>query len=111
MRRQPVSAYLTGGLGIAFAAFCFAIALAIPATLPEPRPAVSGAPAASDMENTVNRARKGDRLRVIVRPPETEPFEVQEPGASSPKLPDGCESGFSPMDQSSAAKRPQRCTT
>ena len=108
---HPQSVYVTGGLGVAFAAFCFAIALAIPAVLPEPGPAASVAPATSDTENTVNRALKGDRLRVIVRPPETEPFEVQGPGAPSPKLRDGCESGFSPMDQSSAAKRPQRCTT
>lgn len=108
MHRQ--SASFTGGLGAAFAVFCFAVALAIPAALPEPRPA-SVAPTPTDTGNTVNRARKGDQLRIIVRPPQGEPFEVKGPGASPPKLLDGCESGFSAMDQSAAAKRAQSCTT
>jgi hypothetical protein len=107
---HPQSAYLTGGLGAAFAVLCFAVALAVPAALPDPRPA-SVAPTPTDTEITVNRARKGDQLRIIVRPPQGEPFEVKVPGAPSPKLLDGCESGFSPMDQSAAAKRAQSCTT
>jgi hypothetical protein len=107
---HPQSASLTGGLGAAFAVFCFAVALAIPAALPEPWPA-SVAPVPTDTGNTVNRASKGDQLRIIVRPPEGEPFEVKGPGTSRPKLLDGCESGFSPMDQSAAAKRAQSCTT
>jgi hypothetical protein len=102
------SAYLTASLAAASAVLCFAVALAIPAVLPQPKIA---APALSDPANIVNRTLKGDRLRVIVRPPETEPFEVQGPRTPTPKLLDGCESGFSPMDQSAAAKRPQRCTT
>jgi hypothetical protein len=107
---HPQSAYLTGALGAAFAVFCFAAALAIPAAIPEPQPA-SVAPTATDMGNAVNRTRKGDQLRIIVRPPQDEPFEVKVPDAPSPKLLDGCESGFSPMDQSAAAKRAQSCTT
>jgi len=101
------SPYLTGALGGAFAALCFAVALAIPPA-PQPKPDASIEPAISD---SVNRAFKGDRLRVIVRPPGAEPFDVQAPPGSPPKLMDGCESAFSPMDQSSAAKLARRCTT
>jgi hypothetical protein len=106
------SAYLTSVAGAALAALCFAIALAIPETTPGPapgaaKPGASGEPVISD---TVNRAIKGDRLRVIVRPPNAEPFEVKGPADSTPKLLDGCESAFSQIDHSSA-KLARSCTT
>jgi hypothetical protein len=106
---RPRSAYLTSALGAAVAAVCFTVALAIPATTRGTNAGASGPDASSEptMSETVNRASKGDRLRVIVRPPNAEPFEVQVPA----KLLDGCESAFSPMDHSSAAKLARSCTT
>jgi hypothetical protein len=101
------SAYVTVALGAASAVLCFAAAVAIPA-IPGPKPAASVEPRVSD---TVNRELKGDRLRIIVRPPDAAPFEVKGPAGSSPKLLDGCESSFSQMDHSSAAKLAGRCTT
>jgi ABC-type amino acid transport substrate-binding protein len=100
-------------LGAASAALCFAVVLAVPATIAGPQPDARVAPGMFDtgMFDTVNRASKGDRLRVIVRPPEAAPFEVQAPGGSSPKSLDGCESAFGQMDHSSAATLAQRCTT
>jgi hypothetical protein len=106
MRFHP--AYSTAILGAASAALCFAVALAVPATMVAKRADSSLVPGISA---TVNRDSKGDRLRVIVRPPDEAPFEVQVPPGSSPKSVDGCESVFGPMDQSSAARRAQRCVT
>ena len=109
MRFRP--AYLTSLVGSASAVLCFAITLAIPVTIPtipEASPQASAEPKISD---TVNRTSKTDRLRVIVRPPDAEPFEVQGPARPPPKLLDGCESAFSPMDHSSAAKLARSCTT
>jgi hypothetical protein len=106
MRFHP--AYSTAILGAASAALCFAVALAVPVAIATKGTGSSLAPGISD---TVNRASKGDRLRVIVRPPEEEPFEVQVPPGSSPKSVDGCESAFGPIDQSSVARRAQRCVT
>ena len=101
------SAYISV-LGAAFAALCFAVALAVPATIVAPKPDASPDPAISD---TVNRASKGDRLRVIVRPPDAAPCEVQVPAGSSPKSLDGCESAFGQMDHSPAARLAQNCVT
>jgi|ERR1700716_3908931 hypothetical protein len=98
------STYLTGVLGGALAALCFVVALAAMPAVPGSKSDPSIEPQMSD---TVNRGSKGDRLKVIVRPP---PFEVQTPDGSSPKLLDGCESAFSQMDHSSA-KLAQTCTT
>ena len=106
MRFHP--AYSTAILGTASAALCFAVALAVPAAIVAKGAGPSLAPAIAD---TVNRASKGDRMRVIVRPPDEAPFEVQVPPGPSPKSIDGCESAFGPMDQSSAARRAQRCVT
>jgi hypothetical protein len=107
------SKYLIGVLGAASAALCFAVVLALPAPIAGPQPGARVAPGMFDTEmfDTVNRASKGDRLRVIVRPPAAAPFEVQGPGGSSPKSLDGCESAFGQMDHSSAARLAQRCTT
>ena len=106
MRFQP--AYSTAVLGAASAALCFALTLAAPAAIVAKGTDSSFAPGISD---TVNRESKGDRLRVIVRPPDEAPFEVQVPPASSPKSVDGCESAFGPIDQSSAARLAQSCVT
>jgi ABC-type amino acid transport substrate-binding protein len=104
------STYLVSALGAACAALCFAVALAlaVPAPIVGPKPDASLEPAISD---TVNRASKGDRLRVIVRPPDAAPFEVKTPGGTRPKTLDGCESAFGRMDRSPAAKLAQSCVT
>ena len=106
MRFHP--AYSTAILGAASAALCFAVALAVPAAIATKGTDSSLAPGISD---PVNRDSKGDRLRVIVRPPDEAPFEVQVPPGSSPKPVDGCESAFGPMDKSSAGRRAQSCVT
>jgi hypothetical protein len=115
------SKYLIGGVGAAFAALCFAVVLAVPATSAGPGPGARFEPARFEpgrfdngMFDTVNRASKGDRLRVNARPPGVappEPLEVQMPAGSSPKSLDGCESAFGQMDHSSAARLAQRCMT
>jgi hypothetical protein len=106
MRLHPACS--TAIFGTASAALCFAVTLTVPAAIVT-RGADSGLmPGISD---TVNRDAKGDRMRVIVRPPDEAPFEVQAPPASTPKSVDGCESAFGPIDQSSAARRAQRCVT
>ncbi len=106
MRFHPP--YSTAILGAASATLCFAVALAVPAA-----PVTKGADSSvtPGISDTVNRASKGDRMRVIVRPPDEAPFEVQVPPASLPKSIDGCESVFGPIDQSAAARRAQRCVT
>jgi hypothetical protein len=102
------SALRISSLGATSAALSFAIALAVSAASSAPQPAASRDSGISD---TVNRTSKGDRMRVIVRPPQSTPFEVQMPGSPSPRAQDGCESGFGwQMDQTSAAKV-ERCVT
>jgi hypothetical protein len=101
------SAYLLGVLG---AALCFAVSLALPAALVTPRSGSSLEPGITD--TVVNRASKGDRMRVIVRPPDATPFEVQGPAGPAPKSLDGCESAFGwQMNNSSAASLAQSCVT
>jgi ABC-type amino acid transport substrate-binding protein len=102
------SIYALSVLGAGSAMLCFAVALAVPAASWGPKSGASLEPGISD---TVNRASKGDRLRVIVRPPDAAPFEVHEPAGSRPKSLDGCESVFGPMDQSSTARLAQSCVT
>ena len=97
-----------GGAGAATAGLCFAVALAFPLTVAHPKSTVSATPAVAD---TVNRATKGDRLRVIVRPPGAEPFDVQMPAKPRPQLLDGCESILAQTDHSPAAKLPRDCVT
>jgi len=102
---HPVSISI---LGAATAALCFTAALAIPPGRVGPRSDSSLQPGISD---TVNRASKADRLRMIVRPPGAAPFEVQGPAQAPPKSLDGCESAFGPIDHSSAARLAQSCVT
>ncbi len=100
-------------VGAASAALCFAAALAIPASIAGPKPHAGAGPRTFDtgVHHTVNRDSKGDRLRVIIRPPDAAPFEGRAPAGSSPKSLDGCESAFGQMDHSPAAKLAQRCVT
>ncbi len=98
-------------LGAASAALCFAAALAIPGSIAGPNPDAGAGPIDTGVHHTVNRDSKGDRLRVIVRPPDAAPFEGRAPAGSSPKSLDGCESAFGQMDHSPAAKLAQRCVT
>jgi hypothetical protein len=56
----------------------------------------------------VNRALKGNRLRVIVRPDGGEPAGVQIPRNPTRGLPDGCESAFGPILPET---KPARCVT
>jgi hypothetical protein len=102
---RPHSTYFISVLGAAFAALCFAVTLALPTTMVAPKPGAGFPDQTSDtIPSTVNRASKGDRLRVIVRPPGAEPFEVQQP-------PEGCESVLGRMNHSPAAKLAQDCIT
>jgi hypothetical protein len=79
----------------------------------EVRRAAGFEPAAATVAPTtpmeVNRALKGDRLRVILRPEGAEPFGVQAPPSEpSRPLPDGCESALGPI---SPVTKPARCVT
>jgi hypothetical protein len=102
------SAYLISALGVASGMLCFAITLALPAAMLRQKPDAGPPPGISD---TVNRAAKGDRLRMIVRPPGDAPFEAEAPEGSRPQSPDGCSSAFGPMDHSPAAKVARSCVT
>ena len=62
-----------------------------------PNPPVTGV---SPRPIEVNRALKGDRLRV--------PLDVQAPTAPNRPLQDGCESAFGPINPST---KPSRCVT
>jgi hypothetical protein len=98
-------------VGAASAALCFAAALAVPASIAGPNPDAGAGQIDTAAHHTVNRDSKGDRLRVIVRPPDAAPFEGRVPARPSPKSLDGCESAFGEMDHSSAAKLAQKCVT
>jgi hypothetical protein len=91
-------------VGAVFAVLSYAVALAALAQ----RPDSSHAPAIGD---SVNRAGKGDRLRVIVRPPDAAPPDVKLPGGGNPQLLEGCEPILGRMVHSPAAKLPQSCVT
>ena len=94
-------------VGAVFAALTFAAALAVPVALGQ-RPETGHAPAISD---SVNRAGKGDRLRVIVRPPDAAPPDVMLPDGGNLKLLEGCEPVLGRMVHSPAAKLAQSCVT
>jgi hypothetical protein len=112
---HPFSSYLVSVLGAAFAALC--IVAVLPTPMAAPRPAAGSSNPRSDTDTTatpVNRASKGDRMRIIVRPPGAEPFEVQAPKVHPdvrPRPPDGCESAFGQLDRSSVANLAQDCVT
>jgi hypothetical protein len=114
---HPFSSYLVSVLGAAFAALC--IVAVLPTPMAAPRPAAGSSNPRSDTTTDttatpVNRASKGDRMRIIVRPPGAEPFEVQAPKVHPdvrPRPPDGCESAFGQLDRSSVANLAQDCVT
>jgi hypothetical protein len=93
--------------GAVFAALSLAVALALPAALAQ-RP--DGSHAATNGDS-VNRAGKADRLRVIVRPPEAAPPDVKLPNGGNLQLLEGCEPIHGRMVHSPAAKLAQSCVT
>ena len=105
---RPYPSYIIAVSGGAVAAICFAIGLEVSAN-------TAGLAAGPSVDfgtsAQVNRALKGDRLRLIVRPPGVAPPDVQVPGGSSPKLLDGCESAFGQMEHSATSAVPHRCVT
>jgi hypothetical protein len=101
------SAYFISVLGAASAALCFAVTLALPTTMVTPKPGTFD----TIITDTVNRASKGDRLRVIIRPPGAEPFDARAPSDTPPKPPEGCEPAFGRMDHSPNAALAQDCIT
>jgi len=86
------------------------IAFLVQNPLSAPPRAAGSATVAPAPSMEVNRALKGDRMRVIVRPEGAEPFDVRAPAPTAPSraLPDGCESAFGPI---SPATKPARCVT
>jgi hypothetical protein len=104
--RSPVKA-VSAVLAAASIAFLVQNPLGAPPRAAGSDPAATVAPT---LPVDVNRALKGDRLRVILRPEGAEPFDVQAPAPAEPgrPLPDGCESAFGPI---SPATKPARCVT
>jgi hypothetical protein len=106
--RRPSRSFIEAA-GAVVAALCVAFVLEVPVGLShgaEGRPVVSAPEPAPAVE--VNRALKGDRLRVILRPEGGEPPDVQLPANPKRPLPDGCESAFGPINP---ATKPSRCVT
>ena len=88
-------------LSAVLAAAAITAVLQLPFGLPQHAAGSSPPTAVSPMGPIeVNRALKGDRLRV--------PFDVQAPTAPTRSLPDGCESAFGPINPST---KPARCVT
>jgi hypothetical protein len=98
------SACLTVGSGAGLAMLCFAASLELTATASIP---VNGPSGGSAGWEAVNRALKGDRLRVIIRPPDAAPLR----GGPIPELLDGCESAIGRVNTSRKAKLAQSCVT
>jgi hypothetical protein len=101
-------AVMVGIVGVALVAIGFAAALEVSATASARGITTISAPRTSD---SVNRAAKGDRLRVIVRPEGGESLKSRTPMESAPRLTDGCESALGPIVRSPAAALIQRCVT
>jgi hypothetical protein len=101
-------AVVVGIAGAAMVVLGFAVALEVSATASARGVITIGAPHTSD---TVNRATKGDRLRVIVRPEGGESFKARTPSGSAPQLTDGCESALGPIVRTPDAALIQRCVT
>jgi hypothetical protein len=106
------SRFLIEGAGAVVAALCVAFVLEVPLGPPQGAqgretaiPAPEPAPAIQTPAIQVNRALKGDRLRVIVRPDGGDPPDVQLPRNPSRPLPDGCESAFGSILPATTASR------
>jgi len=93
--------------GSVLAVLSFVVALAVPAAVGQ-RPASGYGSAIND---SVNRAGKGDRLRTIIRPRDAAPPDVKLPDGGSPQLLEGCEPILGRMVHSPAAKLAQSCVT
>jgi hypothetical protein len=112
MRRPSRSFIETAGAVVA--ALCVAFVLEVPlgpSRGAEVRPAVSASepvPAIQAPAIQVNRALKGDRLQLIVRPDGGGSPDVRLPRNPTRSLPDGCESAFGPINPST---KPSRCVT
>jgi hypothetical protein len=109
--RRPSPSFIEAA-GAVVAALCVAFVLEVPVGPShgaEGPPAVSASgPAIQTPAIQVNRALKGDRLRVIVRPDGGEAPDVQLPRNPTRALPDGCESASGPI---LPATKPSRCVT
>ena len=95
--------------GAVVAALCVAFVLEVPLG---PSHGATGRSAVMASEPApafqVNRALKGDRLRLILRPDGGESPDVRLPRNPTRPLPDGCESAFGPINP---ATKPSRCVT
>jgi len=109
------SRFLIETAGAVGAALCVAFVLEVPpgpfagaqgrqTAIPAPEPAIQ-TPVTQTPAIQVNRALKGDRLRVIVRPDGGEPPDVQLPRNPRRPLPDGCESASGPILPPTTASR------
>lgn len=106
--RRPSRFLIAGGTFLA--ALCVAVVLENalgPSHGAERRATAVSAPEPAAPAIQVNRALKGDRLRVIVRQG-GEPPGVQVPPNPTRGLPDGCESAFGPILPET---KPSRCVT
>lgn len=102
-------AVAVGFAGVMLVTLGFAVALEVSAdAAARGTPAAVSVPRASD---SVNRALKGDRLRVIVRPDGGSSLKSRAPAGSGSQLIDGCESALGPIVHSPAAALIQRCVT
>jgi hypothetical protein len=108
--RRP-SRFFIETAGTFLAALCVAFVLGNalgPSHGAERRETAVTAPEPAPPAIQVNRARKGDRLRVIVRPDGGEPSGVQVPRNPTRGLRDGCESASGPILPQT---EPSRCVT
>jgi hypothetical protein len=96
------STAFTAVAGASLAALCFVFCFELTATNAD-----SSADGIPSIPDPVNRALKGDRLRVIIRPPDAAPFESGPARA----LPDGCEPAIARVKPSTRGKLAQSCVT
>ena len=102
MRLHSACFSVTSGLGLALLSFAASLELTA-----VPERSANGADHGSIAPDGVNRALKGDRLRIIIRPPDGAPLR----SAPTPELPEGCDSAIGRVRPSSSAKLAQSCVT
>jgi hypothetical protein len=106
--RRPSRFFITGGTFLAALCLAFVLENALgPSHGSERRETAMSAPEPVAPAIQVNRALKGDRLRVIERHGGETPG-VQVPRNPTRGLPDGCESAFGPILPQT---EPSRCVT
>jgi hypothetical protein len=96
MRR--LLAYALGGLGVLLATLALTIALDVPTATARPH-------VKADPMHQVNRTLKGDRLPAVA------PTAEEVPAARKTGMPDGCETGFSPLTRLQMTSRARLCLT